>query len=241
MGGATSLGLRLNSVQQDRFVRYCLLLQQANAGMNLTALREPEQMMTGLFLDSLSLSLAIPEMRDAGASEGLMLVDVGTGAGIPGVPLKILRPGMRLVLIDSVAKKTRFLRNLAGELELANLDVVTGRAEERASAGGHYRDSADVCTARAVAALPTLIELCAPFIKPGGRLVLPKSAPLEEEIAQAGAAAVALHVKLLDVVVVPPELGLGVRKRIVVYEKLTNTPPGYPRRVGLASSRPIRG
>lgn len=230
--GARLLGIPLDDTQREAFVRYCDLLIATNRHTNLSAVREPEGVMRTLFLDALSLTIALP----AAMRGPIRCVDVGAGAGLPGLPLKIVYPAWALALIDSVGKKTAFLDTVVRELHLQQVTVVNARAEEVGRRPA-YRDRADLCVARALAPMPTLLELCAPLVRPGGLLIFPKSAGVRHELDMAGEAARRLETRLAEVLPVPPDLGHD--HVIVVYEKSGATPPGYPRRVGLAKSRPI--
>ncbi|HZU13140.1 MAG TPA: 16S rRNA (guanine(527)-N(7))-methyltransferase RsmG [Chloroflexota bacterium] len=232
--GAELLGINLDDGQRDAFVRYCQLLLETNVHTNLTAIRDPAGVMSSLFLDALSLTAALPD----GFRGSIRCVDVGAGAGLPGLPLKIVFPDWSLTLVDSVGKKTKFLESVVRELGLSGVTVVNARAEEVGRRPA-YRDRADLCVARALAAMPTLLELCAPLVRPGGLLLFPKTVGVDREVELAGEAARRLHVRLSSVDEVPGDLGLGEDRVVVVYEKTGPTPSGYPRRVGLAKSRPI--
>lgn len=235
--GAARLGFTIDGALQTQFVEYCVLLSRANRRMNLTALRAPEQIMRGLFLDSLTIPWAIRDRENPG-SETLRLVDVGSGAGIPGIPIKLIQPSRNLVLVESIGKKAEFQRDVSRGLGLCETQVVPARAET-AGRDLELRDSAMLCTARAVTSLPTLIEWCAPLTAAGGLLCFPKSSGIDEEIVAAEAAARALKARLEAVVTVPPDVGVGENRVIVLYRKLGATPDAYPRREGLAKSQPI--
>jgi 16S rRNA (guanine527-N7)-methyltransferase len=234
--GANRLGIRLAKTQAEAFVAYCSLLLERNLHVNLTGVRTPEGVMTTLFLDSLTVLLALP---DDWVSKPIAACDVGTGAGFPGLPLKITCPSWKLTLIESVGKKAAFLRELIDALAISRVDVLPVRAELVASRR-QARDSMDLCCARAVASLPSLIELCAPLVRTGGLLVFPRSGDLAAELLDAKVAARALKVSPRPLVPVPTSLGLGKERALVVYEKDGETPSHFPRRVGMATSKPFR-
>lgn len=235
---ASELSLSLTEAQVQQFGHYCRLLRTANQNFNLTALRSEEEIMKGLILDSLTVCRVLTPLvatREAGT---VRFVDVGSGAGIPGLPLKIVYPQWSLVLVESIGKKATFLRSVVSELRLTEVFVLQARAEELGGST-EWRDSADLCTARAVGRLPTLLELCAPLVKAGGLLVFPKGRNISAEVEQARPAMKALKLKLKQVTDVSADLGLREERVIVMYEKVGPTPSGYPRRVGLAKARPI--
>ena len=237
--GTQQLGISLTGIQESQFRRYCEVLQAANSRTNLTGIRTAEGIMQTLFLDSLTIAPALPaELKTADGERTVRVVDVGSGAGIPGLPLKILFPWWSMALVESIGKKVRFLEEALHELGLEDTAVLQSRAEELAGARP-WRDSADLCLARAVAPLPVLVELCSPFVRPGGLLAFPKSGDIRPELEGAKAAMKALRVELHAVMPVPIELGLGPGRVVVLYHKYGSTPAGYPRRVGLARTRPI--
>ncbi|MGI8968310.1 MAG: 16S rRNA (guanine(527)-N(7))-methyltransferase RsmG [Chloroflexota bacterium] len=237
--GAHRLGISLSEQQCRLFVRYCLAIIETNAHTNITAMRTPEQIMRGLFLESLTMIPAFPSEWMQSKSV-IHLIDVGTGAGVPGVPLKIVFPQWRVTLVESVGKKAGFVQRVGGELGLQDVDVLTARAEE-AGRRGDLRDAANLTVARAVAALPTLLELCAPLTRTGGLMIFPKSGDVQREIESATAAERVLGCPLERIVPVPENPDLGSGRFHLVYRKTDATPAGYPRRVGLAKSRPIVG
>ena len=236
--GAQQLGLTIDLAAQERFLAFCSYLLEANAQFNLTAVRDPAGVMRTLFLDSLSIVPFLPLSMLKPAPHPARLIDVGTGAGIPGLPLHILFPHWQVALIDSTGKKARFVRYVAQQLGLDSVTVLGQRAEEVGRSAA-WRDHADLCAARAVAPLATLIELCAPLVRPGGMLVFPKSGVLSEEMAQAQAAMRALRVRNPAIYPVSSHLGLGDDRKIVRMAKEGQTPNGYPRRIGLAKTQPI--
>jgi 16S rRNA (guanine527-N7)-methyltransferase len=213
-----------------------VLLQQANQSVNLTGVRNAEGIMRTLFLDSLTVLPPLDE--HVRAEPQTLVVDVGAGAGIPGLPVTIVRPHWRMVLIESTGKKARFLQSVVDALSLDGVTILNERAEE-SGWRPELRDKADACLARAVAPLAVLVELCAPFVHAGGILAFPKSGDVTAEIDDARMAARKLQAQLLECWPVPEALGFGARRFVVVYRKSGPTPAGYPRRVGLARSRPL--
>jgi 16S rRNA (guanine527-N7)-methyltransferase len=236
LAGVSRLGIALDGLQRDRFAAYCRLLQEGNRRANLTGIRAPDAIMINLFLDSLSVDAALP--IEIQRSAEVQLVDVGSGAGFPGLPLAIMHPNWSVLLVDSTGKKVSFMKRVIADLGLKQAAARQERAEA-IGAGKPWREAADLCTARAVASLDVLLEYCAPLARIGGWLAFPKSGDVEAEVAQASDAALALGAAPGVIVPVPPDLGLGDGRATVLYRKLRATPPGYPRRVGLARSRPI--
>jgi 16S rRNA (guanine527-N7)-methyltransferase len=235
VAGAAELGIALDDAQLARFRRYRELLLDWNTRINLTAITEPAEVVTRHFLDSLTVAMAIPgEERQ----RPLRLLDVGAGAGLPGLPLAIAFPHWDVTLLEATGKKVRFLDAVVAALELRNARAMQGRAEEVAHDPA-YRGRFDVVTARAVAALPTLLEYCAPFARVGGLTIAPKKGELEEEIDAGSHAVKLLGARLLDVVeVTMPPLVDGRVLIVAVQEKLC--PPQYPRAAGAPTKRPLR-
>lgn len=236
--GARQLGVRLDPSQQRQFTIYCRLLEEGNQRFNLTGIREPENVMRSLFLDSLTVAAALPaSLRERGE---LRVVDVGSGAGLPGLPVSIVHPNWSVTLVEATGKKARFLRQSITALGLPRVNVV-GERVEAIGTNKRWRDAADLVVARAVASLEILLEYCAPLARPRGWLAFPKSGDIAAEVARASRAAKALNVEFDVQVPVPATLGLGSGRATVLYRKTGATPPGYPRRVGLARTRPIGG
>jgi len=224
-------GLALDRRQLDQFVAYASELRRWNERVNLTAITDEREIVTRHFLDSLRCALSW------GVSPH-NLVDVGTGAGFPGLPLKILRPKLRLTLVESVEKKAAFLQHITAELGLSDVAVVVARAEAAGRDAAH-RERYDVATARAVAELRVLAEYCLPLCRVGGRFLAPKGGQIEREIADAQAAISRLGGRLASVEAVDlPEVE---RRTLVVVEKVAPTPEQYPRAVGIPSKRPLSG
>ncbi|MBI4202033.1 MAG: 16S rRNA (guanine(527)-N(7))-methyltransferase RsmG [Chloroflexi bacterium] len=228
------LGLPLlTPIQARQFTRYREELLSWNKHMNLTAITDPAEVESLHFLDSLTVALAMPDPVPPGYS----VCDVGTGAGFPGVPLKIAFPQIRLALVESTAKRTAFLSHLVQALDLADVAIHTGRAEELAHQPG-LREVFDLATARAVAEARVLLELTLPFSRVGGCAVLMKKGNIAQEVAEAGSAIAVLGGRLEEVRRVPAEALPGDRALVVV-EKAWPTPSRYPRRPGIPAKRPL--
>ncbi len=231
--GAQKLGLALTSQQLQQFRCYQQELLVWNRKFNLTAITEPVDIEQFHFLDSLSVALALPDsVRAAGR-----LCDVGSGAGFPGVPLKLLFPGISLTLIDSTTKRTRFLRSLVAALGLENVEVHTGRCEDLAH-DAQLRGSFDVVVARAVAPLRVLAEYALPFCRLGGCAVLQKKGDIQAELTEAAQACKELGGGQPEVKPVPQEV-LGGERVLLVVDKVSGTPDRYPRRAGVPAKRPL--
>lgn len=230
---AYRLGFELNQRQLQQFRSYREELIAWNQRVNLTAVTDPGEIEKLHFVDSLTLALAVPESVLDGGSIG----DVGTGAGFPGVPLKVAFPAIKLTLVDSIAKRTRYLGGLVQNLGLEGVRVVTGRAE----ALGHdtaLRESMDVVVSRAVASMRVLVELVLPFCRVGGRAVLQKKGDIREELEQAENACREVGGRIVEVKPVPAEV-LDGQRVLVVVEKVAATPVRYPRRAGIPVKRPL--
>ena len=231
--GAQRLGLNLEQRHVALFQRYYGELLEWNKNINLTAILEPREVQSKHFLDCLTVSLTIPR----NVLEKGSLVDVGSGAGLPGLPLKILWPGLQVALVESVGKKAVFLRHIVDTLELIGVDVYNARAETLAH-DPHLRDTFDVAVSRAVAELATLAELTLPFCKVGGLAVAQKKAGIHDEIRSSERATATLGGRLENVEEVDVE-EIGEPRWLVVLRKLTPSPQGYPRRPGVPAKRPL--
>ena len=230
--GAESFGIQLTNQQVDQFFEYYRLLVQWNEFMNLTALTEMEEVMEKHFVDSLALSKA----AEVGNIE--TLIDVGTGAGFPGIPLKIAYPHLRVVLLDSLNKRVKFLSTVIETLGLTNIQAVHGRAED-AARQKDYREQFDAAVSRAVANMASLSEYCLPFIKVGGVFVPYKSGNIEEELKDAGKAVKTLGgtIRRVEKFQLPDT---DIERSLVLIEKTERTDKRYPRKAGLPSKEPIR-
>lgn len=232
--GAQQLGISLTTQQTEQFHVYYQQLLAWNDKVNLTSITEYEDVQTRHFVDSLSIVPVLIEERRSGS--GFSLIDVGTGAGFPGIPLKIALPGIRVVLLESVGKKTAFLKYMLETLGLSDTEVVTGRAEDVARKV-EYREKFAVVAARAVGRLPTLVELTLPFCREGGLLIAPKKGNIDAELRQATRAIDLLGGSLKEV----KQMDMAGLKGhcLVIIEKVAATPERYPRRAGIPSKRPL--
>lgn len=226
-----TLGIRLTDVQKRQFDRYYELLIEWNRVMNLTGITEYDEVNLKHFTDSLTI-VRIKNMENVST-----LIDVGTGAGFPGIPIKIAFPHIKVTLLDSLNKRIKFLNQVVEELDLEDVVTLHGRAEDYAKKE-EYREQFDLCASRAVANLSTLSEYCLPFIKKGGCFVSYKSADSDEEIQQSEKALDILGGKIekVDKFVLP---GSDMGRALVMIEKVKNTPRKYPRKAGVPSKEPL--
>ena len=218
------------------FRKYAEMLKEKNKVMNLTSITDDEGIAMKHFVDSLTIAPIIEKERDAKQKMGITLIDVGTGAGFPGIPLKINDRSIKLTLLDSLAKRLNFLKDVAAELGLEKVDFVHSRAED-AGRDPKYREKFDVATARAVANLPVLCEYCLPFVKKGGCFIAMKG-KLEEEL-ESGKKAIALLGGEIEEVKEFTLPGTDINRTIVVIRKVKQTPKSYPRQAGKPAKDPI--
>jgi len=231
---AAHLGIPLVPGQLAQLDQLGAALREGNRRVNLTRVVDPAEVETRHFLDS--LSAAVPLLDRLVGGQPLRLVDVGSGGGMPGLPLKIAFPSLQVTLIESVNKKADFLREAVADLGLADVSVVAARAELAARDLDH-RDAYDWATARALGPLPVVIELCAPFLSPGGLLVAQRSGDLDSDLVQAAPAFKALRLwsRTPIYLEIPSLPGHG----LVIGEKYAPTPETYPRRPGMPRKRPL--
>ena len=225
------LGLRLSRLQLSTLSLYERELVDWNTHFNLTAIRDPQEIHIKHFLDSLTCLLAL---RDTPVAR---LIDVGTGAGFPGIPLKIIYPKMQLTLVESVGKKAEFCRHVVKMLDLPGVEVVQERAEVLGQIPAH-REQYDWAVARAVAILPVLAEYLLPLVHVGGSMLAMKgeSGPVEAHTAEHAIRVLGGHLRQLLPVTLP---GVVEERYLVVIDKVAATPIGYPRKVGMPAKRPL--
>ncbi len=242
---AADLGIRFEPGELERLGRYLALLLASNKVVNLTAIRDPAEAWERHILGSLSILPVASEAKPADEDRPLRIIDVGTGGGLPGIPLAIALPSAHVTLLESTAKKCRFLQHAMRELELTHVAVVNDRAEtagqrrgaRRDEAGassreGALRDAFDLVVARAVGRLPTLLELTVPFAREGGLCALVKGDQAEAELAEAKQTLHLLHASHAGTIETPTG-------RIVVVEKRRPTPKAYPRASGEPKKHPL--
>ena len=232
--GLEELNITLTDEQIEQFLQYYEMLVEKNKVMNLTGITEYEEVIQKHFLDSLSLIRVIPDI----ASQKLTVIDLGTGAGFPGIPLKIAFPELEITLMDSLNKRILFLQEVIDALGLKKVSAVHGRAEEMASNATH-RQQYDLCVSRAVSNLAVLTEYCLPFVKKGGLFVSYKSADSDAEIQEGKKAISILGGKLtsVDKFQLPDS---DLRRALVCIKKVIDTPKKYPRKAGTPAKLPLK-
>ena len=218
--------------QIAKLYRLTEIMLEVNEHMNLTAITDCSQIILKHYVDSLSVSKYIPQ--------NARIIDIGCGAGFPSIPLAICRPDIRIVALDSTAKRINYVQNTANALGLANLSAIAARAEDKAN-DPLYRESFDVAVARAVADLPVLCELCLPFVKIGGCFASMKAARGDEELDNArraiklcgGGTATTIHADLTG------DGSNYEKRRLIIIEKAEKTPKNYPRNFAQISKKPL--
>ena len=229
--GLETLGISLDQKQVQQFLKYYEVLIEWNKVMNLTGITEFNEVITKHFLDS----LAIVKGCDFGKIE--TVIDIGTGAGFPGIPLKIAFPNLKIVLLDSLKKRINFLTEVVREIAVENVETIHGRAEDFANKI-EYRESFDLVVSRAVANLSTLSEYCLPFVKVGGEFISYKSGEIVKEVSQAKKAVNVLGGEITSSEVFNL-LDTDIERSLVVIKKNRQTPKKYPRKAGMPSKEPI--
>ena len=227
--GLEELHIQLTEEQIQQFIKYYEMLVEKNKVMNLTSITEFDEVIEKHFLDSLSLIKVYDLKKD------ISVLDMGTGAGFPGIPLKIAFPELKVTLADSLNKRILFLQEVIDELHLEKIEAVHARAEELGK-NKAYREMYDLVVSRAVANLSSLEEYCVPFVKIGGNFISYKSGEIEEEVANAKNATFLLGGKVKDVY----KFDLYEQKRsFVIIEKVKGTPKTYPRKAGTPTKTPL--
>ena len=223
------LGITLSEIQLKQFYNYMNLLIEWNKKINLTAITEPDEIILKHFVDSLTISKYIPD--------GTKLVDVGTGAGFPGIPLKIYRQDIEITLLDSLQKRINFLDEVIRELNLEKIETLHSRAEDFGK-DKKYREKFDIATSRAVANLATLSEYLLPLVKIGGKVISMKGSLIEEELENSKNAIKILGGKIerVDEFDLPNS---DISRNIVLIDKIKETPNKYPRKAGEPSKKPL--
>lgn len=224
-------GLSMTDEQKEKFATYYTMLVEKNKVMNLTAITEFTEVVEKHFLDSISL------VRVIDLNQPLTVLDLGTGAGFPGIPLKIMFPKLKITLADSLNKRILFLDEVIEVLELEDITTLHARAEEMAH-NKTYRESFDLCVSRAVANLSTLSEYCLPFIKTSGKFVSYKSGEVDDEVKEAKKAIFLLG-GALDEVVKFDLSNHEIHRSFVVIKKQHATPKTYPRKAGTPAKSPL--
>lgn len=227
-----AFGITLTEKQIEQFLKYYEMLVEWNEFMNLTAITEYDEVMKKHFIDSISLIKAYD------VTKSVSVIDVGTGAGFPGLALKIAYPNLQVTLLDSLNKRIQFLNEVISKLELEGVETIHGRAEDFAKPG-KLREKYDLCVSRAVANLTTLSEYCLPFVKKSGCFISYKSEKIVEESKEAEKAIKILGGKIKNQV----ELYLpdsDIYRNLFVIEKVAATPKKYPRKAGLPSKEPLK-
>lgn len=229
--GCQEMGIVLDGEQRQQFVDFYEYLVEKNKVMNLTGITEFQEVLVKHFLDSLACVKAVDIKKVK------RMMDVGTGAGFPGVPLKIAFPHLEACLLDSLKKRVNFLEETFDLLKLTDITAVHGRAEEYAK-NKAYRENFDLCVSRAVSNLATLSEYCLPYVKVGGSFISYKSGTVQEEAEQAEKAVKILGGKIRDVVYFSlPDS--EIQRSLVVIEKVKSTPGKYPRKAGTPLKEPL--
>ena len=230
--GIEDFGIETNEKMLEDFEEYKELLVEWNQKMNLTGIEDEKEVFIKHFLDSISA------VTKGYIQNGMSLIDVGTGAGFPGMPLRICLPELKVTLLDSLNKRINFLQEVSSKLSIDDIEFIHGRAEDFGK-NEDYREKYDIATARAVAGLPVLMEFCVPFIKVGGYFVCLKGPNANLELEESKKAMEVLGVEYIEKIDVKlPESDLN--HNILIFKKVKNTPSKYPRKAGKVSKNPIK-
>lgn len=230
--GIKNFGIEVNDQMISDLKTYREILVDWNQKMNLTGIEEEKEVFIKHFLDSISA------VSNGYIKDGISLIDVGTGAGFPGLPLKICLQNIKLTLLDSLNKRINFLQEVSNTVNLKDVEFIHGRAEDFGK-DSDYREQYDIATARAVAGLPILMEFCVPFVKVGGYFVCLKGPNANLELEESKAAMDVLGVEFVEKIDIelPNE---ELKHNILVFKKIKSTPEKYPRKAGKPSKSPIK-
>lgn len=228
------LNINISENQLYQFNKYYEMLIEKNKVMNLTAITDKDEVIAKHFADSIAI---IPYLEKQVMENSFKVIDIGTGAGFPGIPLKIMLPDMNITLLDSLNKRINFIGEVVEELDLSNVNLIHGRAEDYAN-DNNYREKYDLCVSRAVANLSTLSEYCIPFVKKGGMFISYKAGDSEEEINNSKHAIKILGGKISKVesFVLPK---VDASRVFVMIDKINNTEKKYPRKAGVPAKNPL--
>lgn len=224
------LKIEMDEKKQDQFYTYMEILIKWNKNINLTAITEPEEVLQKHFIDSLTI---LPYIE-----ENATIIDVGTGAGFPGIPVKIAKENTKVILLDALNKRLNFLQEVINTLQLSNIETIHARAEE-VGKNKALRENFDIATSRAVAPLNILVEYLLPLVKLGGKCICMKGSNIEEEIGNSKKAIEILGGKIEKI----SEFNLpnsDIKRNIIVIKKVSKTPEKYPRKPGTPSKEPIQ-
>lgn len=230
--GIEDFGIEASDKMLADFQKYKEILVEWNQKMNLTGIEDEKEVFIKHFLDSVSA------VTKGYIKNGMSLIDVGTGAGFPGMPLRICLPELKVTLLDSLNKRINFLQEVANQLDIDDIEFIHGRAEDFGKSE-EYREYFDIATARAVAGLPALMEFCVPFVKVGGYFVCLKGPNANLELEESKKAMEALGLEYIEKIDIKlPEIDLD--HNILVFKKVKNTPSKYPRKAGKVTKNPIK-
>ena len=227
--GMSEYGVSLTDTQVEQFDLYRELLKEWNQKINLTAIEEDKEIVLKHFIDSLSI---MPYLND----DSVRLIDVGTGAGFPGIPLKICADNIEVTLLDSLEKRIKFLNEIISSLKLSGIRAVHSRAED-AGTDKTFREKYDICVARAVANLPVLLEYCLPFVKINGIFIAMKGSSTEEfDKCEKALDILGGKIEKIDKLLLPDS---NIERNVIVVRKFRQTPTKYPRKAGKPSKEPL--
>ena len=230
--GIEDFGIEASDKMLADFQKYKDILVEWNQKMNLTGIEDEKEVFIKHFLDSISA------VSKGYIKNGMSLIDVGTGAGFPGMPLRISLPDLKVTLLDSLNKRINFLQEVANQIDIDDIEFIHGRAEDFGK-DENYRECFDIATARAVAGLPALMEFCVPFVKVGGHFVCLKGPNANLELEESKKAMEVLGIEYIEKIDIKlPEIDLD--HNILVFMKVKNTPSKYPRKAGKVTKNPIK-